>query len=116
MTFTAALLDTREELIALPWTKILAEEHVLTALAAMAVEKPPKQPTLWAFKRKDGCVVIVHTLNRSMHLNRHNRETLDVFVAGVEGFPGQSIPPAERVFGSDCQEEQRREETLCLPP
>jgi hypothetical protein len=38
-------------------------------------------------------------LYRSMHLNRRNGETLDVFFAAVVGFPGQTIPPAEQVFG-----------------
>jgi PAS domain S-box-containing protein len=90
---------TEEELIALPWPKIMAEDHVQPALTAMAVETPPEQPTSWAFKRKDGSVIVVHTLYRSMHLNRRNGETFDVFFAAVVGFPGQTIPPAEEVFG-----------------
>jgi PAS domain S-box-containing protein len=91
---------TEEELIALPWPRIMAEEHVQPALAAMAAETPLEQPTAWAFKRKDGSVVIVHTLYRSMHLNRRNGQTLDVLFAAVVGFPGQTIRRAEKVFGS----------------
>jgi PAS domain S-box-containing protein len=90
---------TEEELIALPWPKIMAEEHVQPALAAMAAETPLEQPTEWAFKRKNGSVVIVHTLCRSMHLNRRSGETLDVFFAAVVDFQGQTILAAKRVFG-----------------
>ena len=89
---------TEQELIDLPWPKILPEDQVALAEKALHLAGP-EQPVVWAFRCKDGKTVTVAMRYTTLKFVRSDNTVADAYLSTVISTGAERATTAAQAYG-----------------